>query len=229
MNFNLTTKKDYKLNASMLTEMINLYGIYIKLLLVDRVNQDTLVFGDYSHLKTEPGKSYELTALPENSDEWDSEGSMFSDFGLVNYDNIRLFVSRTSIDKIFTDFDSNKGFEHIIGNLIVLPNNKIMEISDIQFEVPGINNSFTNNDVKSAYKLSLVPYNMKLINEIENTEITPSSSVKDSTNEYSELNKYFDELTQDEISIDTEAEITINSDTNTPVIATDEDDVFGRF
>jgi hypothetical protein len=226
MNLNLSRKADYDLQARHTNELIKLYGVHVKLLITEKINQDTLVFGDYSHLKTNSTDTYEIYGLPEVMEEWDDVGVNFSEFGLVNTENIRLFFSRKSIDTIFTDIDANKGFSDIIGNLIVLPNNKIMEISDIEYEVPGINNLFTQADRKNVYKFTLISYANKLVNEINSTDIVaPDSDAVD----YTTLETYFDELSANDIAVDTEAEVTTNTETGKVVMDTTEDSVFGRF
>lgn len=236
MNFNSTAQPEYSLYTDMTDELINLYGIEIKYLIAEKINNDDLIFGDYSHLKTDSSKSFKISALPENSDTWDNTGINFSQFGLVNLDNISLFVSKKTVLGIYPDIESSRGFEGIIGNLIVLPNNKIMEITDIQFEVPGVNNLFVNSDQKSVYKFSCKPYDFKLINEID-TDNNTNISIDDSS-EYNTLDNYFSELIdkKDELENSTEinsSEITYNNidkvKTNKPLIDKTETNVFGEF
>jgi len=224
MNFNLGKKADYKLHHNLTDELINLYGVNVKLLLTEQINKDDLVFGDYSHLKTDSKKTFEIMCLPENSESWDDIGINFSDFGLIQNENIRLFFSRKTIDKVFGDFDSGKGFSDILGNLIVLPNNKIMEITDIEFEVPGINNLFTQSDRKNVYKITLVSYNNKLIQEAPDTKHNDNDA-----DNYESLEKYFQELADEEVQQDTAAEVTPDENTGKVVLDTTEDSVFGRF
>jgi hypothetical protein len=223
MNLNISKKSDYKLQHNLTNELINLYGINCKFLITEKINKDDLVFGDYSHLKTDSSKIFDVMGLPETSETWDDMDINFSEFGLINKENIRLFFSRKTIDSIFNEFDSGRGFEHVIGNLIVLPNNKIMEITHIEFEVPGISNLFTQNDVKNVYKLSLTTYSNKLVNEVQKSDISVDGT------DYSTLENYFDELMVREDDVDIEAEVTPNEETNNVVVDTTEDSVFGRF
>ena len=51
MNFNFSQKPDYQLNTSLTEEMINLYGVLTKFLVIEQINKDDAVFGDYSHMK----------------------------------------------------------------------------------------------------------------------------------------------------------------------------------
>lgn len=227
MNFNISAKPDYKLQSDMTHEMINLYGVLVKFMKVTQQNVDSAVFGDFSHMKS-TSDSYNIYALPENSDEWNDIGVNFSDFGMLNTENINLFVSRKSIDSIFPDFDSGKGFSHILSNLIILPNNKIMEISNIQFEVPGVNNVFTNNDTKNVYKLTCVTFNNKVIQEIPKSTVVPASQPNVNNTEYDKLDKYFNELLSDKEEVDADA-ISIQPDVEKPLIDKSEDNVFGDF
>ena len=141
MNLNISRKKkDYDLNHSMIDEVIRLYGISTKILITEKVNLDSTVFGDFSHYKTNNTDSFEVYALPEVSESWDNMGINFSEFGMLNQETVNLFFSRKGIQDVF-DIEAN-GMGSPIGNLIILPNNRIVEITDWQFEVPGGSNLF---------------------------------------------------------------------------------------
>lgn len=235
MNFNFSNQPEYSLNTSLTNELINLYGIPIKFLVVQKINKDDIVFGDFSHLKTDSDKIFTINALPENSENWDQTGFDFNSFGLTNFDSISLFVSRSSMDEIFPDMDDSNGFNDILGNLLVLPNDRILEITNIEWEVPGINNLYTNNDVKSVYVLSCKTYDMKLVNEVDNLDISNEETV-----EYETLDNYFAELidTADDQKEEVEVipQVTtvqktgdIDNKIKKPIIDKTEDDVFGKF
>lgn len=64
MNFNLSNTPEYSLNAGMIDELINLYGLFVKFLVVEKINRDLEVFGDYSHIKTDNNKAFDIYALP---------------------------------------------------------------------------------------------------------------------------------------------------------------------
>lgn len=200
MNFNFTESPEFDLNTSLIEEVINLYGVLIKFLLVEKVNRDDIVFGDHSHLKSNSEDIFEMYMLPEISEDWDTTGISFGDSGLINFENINLFVSRKSIDDMEID--------RVVGNILVLPNNKIMEITNASWEVPGINNLFTYADTRSVLKLSCKTHDHKLINELDTVDI----SAEDDT-PYETLDAYFAELTDISDDQDTEAEITPNVST----------------
>ena len=231
-NFNINENPEYDLNAELIDECINLYGVPTKFLVTIKLNSDDTIFGDYSSIKTDGTKIFDVYMLPENSDSWDSGGYNFSDFGMLNNDTTTVFVSKNSVETII-DIE----FKDIYGCLVVMPNNKIMEVTDVQFEVPGVNNLFTFKNAKSAYKLTLKPYSVKLTDEIDTTDISV-----DPLEDYSTLDNYFDELLDRKGQQDTEMEIIPAVDTvkkqigveidlvqKKPRVSRVEDSIFGEF
>jgi len=248
MNFNISHKVDYDLQGRHTHELINLYGISTKLILTEKLQYDENVFGDFQSIKVNKENIFALNMMPENSEEFDDIGVNFSEFGMMNVENIRLFVSRKSLDAIFEEVDDkdntvdvNSPIKKLQSNLVILPNNRIMEITDVQFMVPGINNLFTNNDIKHVYKLTLKTYDKKLTDNIEainDEEFNDKNTDPDLVGSYKELDEYFSELTNNEIKVDKESTEDVNI-SNNPVIGTpvkkinhpiqEEDSVFGRF
>lgn len=229
-NFNFTGSNDYALNTSLITEVINLYGIETKFLVVEEENQDTSVFGDFSHLKTDDTKIYDINMLPETSEDWESDNYKFNDFGSTNFNNIILFAAKSSFTAIFED-----DFKLIHGCLVVLPNQKVMEITDVDVTVPGVNNLFTEVDAKSVYKLTLKPHSFKSVSEIDNADIAVDSDVP-----YEGLDVYFNELLEQkdeqDIAMNVTGEVTTvdkSGDTDVkvdkPIIDNDEENVWGDF
>lgn len=226
MNFNFSAEPEYALNTSLIEEAINLYGILVKFLVTEKINEDPNVFGDYSHMKSDSNRIYDIYMLPENTEEWDQQDYGFNQFGLQNFENIVLFAAKSDLDPVIN-------LDHVSGNLIVLPNNKIMEISSVSWEVPGINNLFTNKDQKSVLKLSCKPYDFKLIQELDTIDIDYEN---DAAAPYETLDTYFQELIDDATGQDQEAEVvpqvTVNVNNTKvlkPIIDKTEDDVWGSF
>lgn len=231
MNFNYSKHPEYQLHTSLIEEAIKLYGILVKFLVTEKINKDDSVFGDYSHLKSDNSKIYDIYMLPDNTENWDDNGYNFNPFGFTNMESITLYAARSA----FVDEDHND-FNEIVGNLIVLPNNKIMEITHCGSTFPGINNLFTYNDTKSVYRLVCKPYDFKIINELESIDIAAETDVP-----YETLDIYFNELIDQNIEQDAEAEIvtsvtTIDKISNEydikiqrPIIDKTEDDIFGNF
>jgi hypothetical protein len=225
MNFNVP-RADYAQFGKNVNEVINLYGIPIRYLIVSRINKDDLVFGDWSHIKTDPGRIYELYALPEVSESWDNIASNFSNFGMLNVETINLFVSRKSIDEIYENISDFKGFSEVIGNLVVMPNNRIMEITDFQFEVPGSSNLFAFNNTKNVYKMTCKTHDVKLFNEINNVDITSNES----SDTYEGLDKFFMDEEAGRQLIDYETEVNAVVQTKRgkkPLLDKTQDNVFG--
>lgn len=232
-NFNFTTKSEYALNTSLIEEMINLYGIEVKYVFSTKVNHDSTVFGDWSHLRTDSEEIWDVMMLPENTEDWDNAGEAFSQFGLVNFDNISLFISTRSLT-FFADTQRK-----MIGDLIVLPNNKVMEITNADFTVPGINNLYTQTDVKSVIKISCKPYEFKLVNEMKKEDFSVAKDPETGeVGEFTALEDYFKEMVNVENKQDHEAEIrpsvlTTNPEERTkkekPIIDTTESSPFGDF
>lgn len=225
MNFNFVKTPTYNLNSHLIEEVINLYGIDIKFLLVEYINKDETVFKDFQHIKTDRNKIFDMKALPENTENFDNTSYAFADFGFLDFDNITLFIHVSEFDK--AKIEMNK----IVGNIIVLPSNKVMEITDIQFMVPGINNAFTEDNDKSVYRLVCKPYEFKNIDEIDHEHLKHSTKRTEEMipdeilNNYDALDDYFNEILKDDKEREYEVEV---QPAKKQVIDTDEIDEMGR-
>lgn len=176
MNLNFSNQPESDLNKSLIKEVIDTYGIKIKFLKTEKINIDN-VLGDFSHMKTDKDKIFEMFALPENSESFDNTNYGFDSFGFLDFDNINLFVAKD-------DFNDICELKDIVSNLIVLPNNKVMEITNCEYMVPGINNLFTYNDSKSVYKLSCKPHEFKLVSEVKDEHLINELKVEDPNRKY---------------------------------------------
>ena len=204
MNLNFYNSPEYDLNKSLITEMISMYGVQVKFVKVKKINEDKL-FKDYQHLVADKTDIIEMYALPENSDSFDSSGYQFSSFGFTDLNNLSV--------ESFGDIQ----FKEIVGNLIVLPSNKILEITDVTFQVPGINNDYVNNNSRTVYKLTLTPYEFKLTDNLSDIQETKGDySPLDSSPK--SLDDYFSELMKDKSELETELEVkdsqTVSKETN---------------
>jgi len=227
MNFNFNSQPEYQLNTSLAEEMIRLYGVLTKFIVTEKINKDDNVFGDYSHMKSDSTRIYDIYMLPENSEDWDTDNFSLTSFGMVNFENVSLFVAKSSFDPIALPGS-------VTGNLIMFPNNKVMEITNADFVVPGVNNLFTYSDAKSVYKLTCKPHDFKLINELDNVDISNEPDVP-----YETLDVYFQELVDRSVSQDTEAEVTpqvttvenklLDEKKEKPIVDRTEDDVWGQY
>ena len=208
MNLNFYNKPEYDLNRSLITEMISMYGIQVKFVKVKKINED-LVFKDYQHLVADKKDIVEMFALPENTDSFDSSGYQFNSFGFTDLNNLSVFISVESFGEI--------KFKDIIGNLIVLPSNKILEITDVTFQVPGINNDFVNNNSRTVYKLTLTPYEFKLTDNLSDIQ-KPTEDLSPLDYSPKSLDSYFEELMKEKEDLETELEVkdsqTVSKETN---------------
>lgn len=270
MNFNITRQPDYDLQGSLTAELINLYGIPIKLIITEKKQYDDTVFGDFQSIKANKKDIFDLYGLPENSEEFDDLDINFSEFGMLNTETIRLFISKESLQEISYQNMTAKDEEHILddtqqpidrgktfrndgavpssgfefinadlrnapvmslqSNLIILPNDRLMEVTDVQFMVPGINNLFTQKDAKNVYKVTLKAYSKKPNDNIETfKEVSSEDNEGDLKGSYKELEEYFDELTNTNNDQESEARVETNKTTEKTLEYHEDDSVFGRF
>lgn len=182
MNFNIAGKSDYTLNTSLIDEMIRLYGTKCRFVMVDKIvdggtHQDLIpeaaVFSDFKTLggSTISKEIWVLLTEPEGYP--NGLSFAFNNFGLINDDGMQVLVSTNSMQflsetskgsDVFTPEGLKVGSgavhpKEIISNLLVFPNGKVMEITDCQLHVPGVNNAFAYSDMPSAYQLSLKSFN----------------------------------------------------------------------
>lgn len=208
MNLNFYNSPEYDLNRSLITEMISMYGVQVKFVKVKKINED-VVFKDYQHLVADKKDIIEMYALPENSESFDNSAYQFNAFGFTDFNNLSVFISVESFGEI--------KFKEIVGNLIVLPSNKILEITDVTFQVPGINNDFVNNNSRTVYKLTLTPYEFKLTDNLSDIQETKEELSPLDTSPKS-LDNYFEELMKEKEDLEIELEVkdsqTVSKETN---------------
>lgn len=209
-NFNFSHKNEYLLNHSMIRECIHLYGIPCKFVIIQKVNFDQSVFGDYSAIKTNNSDTFMIHMLPENAEDIDKSQYEFNEFGLNNYDTTMGYISTS-------DLPEGLNITNLTGNLMVFPSNQIMEISDCEQKVPGINNLWAYSDQVSVYRLTLKPYERRAQDEIDNESVLNTVEVKDngpvdvaelnSVKEiFDSLDGYFDTLLNEKEEQDYQAE-----------------------
>lgn len=166
MNFNIDEPGhdgEYNLFRSTTEEMIALYGVKLIYLITEKIQQDT-IFGEHNSIAVNSENSFELYGYPETTDTWDGDGTLFSKFGLQNLETISFYISRADMEKIHPEIVSREGKATIDnlphGNIISLPNNKLMEVTDMKLESNtfGNNNLYTSNKTKNVYKLTLKSY-----------------------------------------------------------------------
>jgi hypothetical protein len=237
MNLNFTHKNDYNLNKKLIDEMIRMYGIECKLLLVEKNHVDPEVFGDWDSINTKcEVKSIHL--LPENADDMD-HSYPFGDFGFNTLDTSTVFLSAY-------EFECNSlTIKQLLSSLIVFPSNKVLEITDATHQVPGVNHLWSYSDEKSAYKLTLRTYEFRLHDETDgntmcSVEVSDDFSpefggledkLENTKDNYDPLDGYFDTLLKEKSDVEYEAEVRestiINDNKKSPVVVNNEKDPFG--
>lgn len=244
MNFNFTHKNEYNLNNSLICECIKLYGVEAKLLKTEKVNLDKDVFGDWSSIKTNGKDIFDIHLLPDNAENFDINNYSFGDFGFLNSESASVYCSAQECLKL------GFGMNELMGCLIVLPSNKVMEISNIDILNPGINNLWAYSDAKCVFKLTLNTYNFKIQDEINNYDIINTLDIKEDTtclkdkieNEIDNLDaldNYFEKLLNTKNKQDYEAEVnpvaktvefdkpSLDKEVLKPIVNKDETDPFG--
>lgn len=181
INLNFSRQNEYILHNQLIEEYINMYGVCVKLVKTEKLNIDKEVFGDWSSIKTNNNDTFEIFVVPEDNENYQQQDMSFGDFGFTFSDTVNVFVSAQ------TCLHLGLGINELMGCLIVFPSNKIMEITNAEFNVPGVNNLWAYGDAKSVFKLSLATYNIKMhdeldsaiVNEIEADDIDIFKDVKD--------------------------------------------------
>jgi hypothetical protein len=78
----------------------------------------------------------------------------------MDQDQTDLYISGINLALIHPDLAnySAQGWDEIIGDLIVFPSGKTMEVTHIEEEVDGQSNLFAYTDLKNLYKISAKIY-----------------------------------------------------------------------
>jgi hypothetical protein len=218
MAFNLNTsrKPENLLYKKVIDEVIEMYGITVKYLYVEKMNKNE-VFRDFSHLSIHPDViSKEIYLLPENSEDWEGD-VVYNNFGFYNQWTQTLYISRKTILELYPDFDED-GRSRMVNNLIITPSSTVLEITHVETYNPGINNLWGYADRTSVYKLSVKIYDHNIADEgisdigkeveldiklkeganslleDENTEVIFEHDEELDT---TDIDKFFQEITQD--------------------------------
>lgn len=171
MNFNLSTRPEYNLIGACTTEVIDLYGVKCKLALVEKVNVSSIV-SEWASIKTDGSKVFDVCIMPQTPDMFDTMDYQFNSFGFLPADNMTAYISAAVLDPITP-------FKKAIGNLIVLPSNKVMEITDVNPLTEHAGNLYAYGDRKLVYQLRLVPYEFKIHDNITDKHLIGELKVED--------------------------------------------------
>lgn len=249
MNLNFHQKPDYSLNVGLIDELIRLYGTPVRFLVTEKLMDswssneheaaessllDNRVFGDFKTLKTDLYRDALefFVLLAENEEYPNGLQFAFNNFGLINDDTLQVFVSLKSFESL-KDHNGDIHPKEIISNLLVFPNGKLMEITDCQLHVPGVNNKFVYSNAPSCYQLSLKSYSfdrsaVDLVHQNDQRIEAPNIKTLEGIDSF--FNKQ-DARSQD-IQDSVEQEQLVNNTQNpleTKTAKTKIDDVFGSF
>jgi len=197
MNFNLFDEShdnEYLLFRDTTEEVINLYGVPIKYIQTKKINQND-IFGEHSHIKIDKEFVHNFYVMLENTDGWEGDQSLFTKFGLQNFDTTNIFISRTDFEKVHPEITLREGELNIDnlpnGNLVVFGSNRIMEVTNFELSSTqhGNNNIFTSDREKNVYKLTLRTY---IANHDDSSEANDiSESDKFEYEDFGNLEKIF--------------------------------------
>ncbi len=208
--FNLSTslKPEVNLYKNLIDEVIEMYGIPVKYLFVEKMNKNQ-VFKDFSHLELNPEiETKEIYLLPEDASDWEGD-VVFNQFGFYNQWTQHLFISRDKVLELYPDFDEEHGRSKMVNNLIVTPSSTVLEITHVETYSPGINNLWGFSDRTSVYRLSTKIYDNNIADNIDYKDtMTISEDPEGSENQedviFSEnieidtsIDEFFNSLTSD--------------------------------
>lgn len=164
MAWNLNNKKqDYALSGAVTHELIDMYGLVVRYFSTELINEDN-VLNEFQHLKIDNIKSFDISVYPEDLEEYKNNDDILSKFGFTSTSSTNFFISAKTVSKIL---DSQNDITQMIGGVIKVPSGKLLEITNVDIEVPGINNLFLYNNQKNVFLLKTKPYAYN-IDEIDN-------------------------------------------------------------
>lgn len=213
INLNFTHKAEYGLHNNLIAEAISIYGVACKLIITLKQNIDFTVFGDWSNVKTNGTNIFDIYVLPSDQSDLERNEYQFSDFGLNYLYSNEVFISSKDLAKL------GLNLEALYSALLVFPSNQVMEVTDVDFKVPGVNNLWAYTDLKSVIKLTLNSYQFKLhddiedkdmINTLENTGDSPEEieeSIEEQKENYQVLDNYFETLLNVKNTQDIDSEV----------------------
>ena len=181
---------------------------------IDLIDEFIHLYGIETRLLITEKKNIDVSVFGEG-------GYEFNDFGFNSFDSFNGFISSIEASKY------NLTIKKLLGSLVVLPSNKVLEITNVEHQNPSINNLWSYSDQKSCFKLSLRTYEFKLHDEIEKGSNVNSLEVEDTEEDISfdSLDGYFETLLKEKEKIEYEAETKPNKEE--AIVNNDERDPFG--
>ena len=202
-NLNISRKPERNLDAHLIDEMINIYGVQCLWLFSERINVDKLVYRDFSHFKV--NKDYtQITLLPENMENFDGDTN-YNSFGIFQQFSVELFISAQGLLKLYPDFRNESGSRSkVVNSLLLTPGGQLLEISNVSSYDLGVSNQFAYADNPNSYKLTCKVYTPNIsdegVSEIKDSIKLQEGPKDDRIFEHeepvntSEIDKFFDDL-----------------------------------
>lgn len=215
-NLNTSRKPETKLQANLIHENIQIYGIQCLWLYAERVNEDKLVFKDFSHFKVQnKGNFKEVTLLPEDASTYEGDVN-YNMFGIYQQYTQHLFISQKDMLRLYPDFLSETGSRaKVVNSLILLPSSTLLEVTHVESFDVGIANLWSYNDNPKSYKLTVKVYSNNIsdegVTEIKDTinlEEGPDGEIfdYDESVDTSDIDVFFETLASTKKKIDEEGD-----------------------
>lgn len=214
MAWNLNNRPtDYKLSGRVTSELIDMYGLMVRFYKADLVNEDNIL-NESQNILLSIENSYDIMVMPEHPEAFE-EDDILSKFGMMSMSTTNLFISAKTVDNIL---ESQNDITQLIGGIVKLPSDKMLEVTNVDIMSDGINNMYAYKNQKNVFTLICKPwsYNIDEIDEAIKEEM-----------DFNDENEYVPDMayvfgidkTNGESLVQTKAESTIPDDY---------DPVFGR-
>lgn len=174
MGWNLNNKhNEYQLFGTLSAEVIDMYGFELTYIKTTRLGHDK-VLDDIVNYGTD--SVFKIFALPENAEMFEERGDILNKFGIFTMDSMNLFVSANSMKRVF---ENESYIPSAVGDILLLPSGKYIEITSIEHQVPGANNQFVYSNSKNVYMLRCKSFsynhdNIPTLEQVDNQESTES-------------------------------------------------------
>lgn len=213
-NLNMSQKPEVELAGKHIHEMINMYGIPCKWLFSERVNEDNLVFKDFSHMKV--GTDFmDVTLKPEETESYIGD-NIYNGFGIFNQQSTELFISAIDMLRLYPEWFTETGSRaKVVNSLIITPSSTILEITNVENFFEGISNLWGYDDKPNSYRLSCKVYSNNIsdegVSDIKDTiklEEGPDGEIfsHDQDIDTSEVDAFFDTLSDVKVQQDKEGD-----------------------
>jgi hypothetical protein len=157
MAWNLNNKpNNYSLSGRLTGTLIDMYGIKARFYKSNLVGSDN-IFNESQHISLETANAFDVFVYPENADAFESD-DILSKFGMMSMSTTNLFISAKSVSKILSNNGDNQDVMSLVGGVVKLPSDKMLEVTNIDIMTDGLNNMFMYKNQKNCYTLICRPH-----------------------------------------------------------------------